>query len=106
MINKYKESYSAIILALVELHNAHLDYLEGPNERKAKVLRKQVRALIPNLKSFVKMVTCINKEVRKRTQGTAPRIPNDPALLTTEFHEWVGKGLNRVYKYTPKRKKK
>jgi hypothetical protein len=106
MINKYKNIYSELIVALTELHNAHLDYLEGPNIRKSRDLKKKIKSLTPKLKNLLNIVTDVNKEVTKRDRGIYPRIPNDPNLLTPEFHEWVSKGLGRVNKFTPKGKKK
>lgn len=105
MINKYKDAYSEIVLALIEIHNAHLAYLEGPNTHKSNLLKRRLNAIIPKLKELRKVVTNVNKEVKKRTKGIYPAVPNDPELLTPEFHAWVGKGLGRVKKYTPRNKK-
>lgn len=106
MINKYKNIYSDLIVALTELHNAHLDYLEGPNLRKSRDFKRKIRKLSPKLKSLIDVVTDVNKEVLKRERGKYPVVPNDPNLLTPEFHQWVSKGLGRVNKYTSKGKKK
>jgi hypothetical protein len=106
MINKYKQIYGELIVALTELHNAHLDYLEGPNLRKSRDLKKKIKNISPKLKEFTGIVTSVNKEILQRARGVYPLVPNDPNLLTPEFHEWVSKGLGRVNKYTPKGKKK
>lgn len=105
MINKYKKAYSDLIIVFTELHNAHLDYLEGPNARKSRAIRNKVKEIIPKLKEFKNIVSNINKEVTKRKRGNPIFVPNDPALLTPEFHDWVSKGLGRVKKYVPKGKK-
>ena len=102
MINKYKELYGEVIAELTQLHNAHLDYLEGPNMRKSANLKKSIKRLIPKLKALGKLTTTINREVSNRQTGSPVSIPVDPSLLTDEFNTWVGKGLGRVKKYTPK----
>jgi hypothetical protein len=106
MINKYKDAYNEVVSALAVLHNAHLTYLEGPSMRKSSAMKRAIKNANSKLKDLKEVIVSVNREVTKRERGHPIRVPNNPEDITPEFHEWVGKGLGRVNKYSPKTPRK
>ena len=106
MLNKYKEEYNKVVLALIEMHNAHVDILDGPNRRKVRDLKRALRNLGPVVREFKKILDLISMEVARREVGSKGKTAIDPESIPQEVHDWVSKGLNRKRKFDPKTSRK
>lgn len=106
MLNKYKEEYNKLVSVLTQVHNAHVDVLDGPNRRKVRDLKRVLRDIAPAIKEFKKILDLISMEVARREVGSRGKTAVDPESIPQEVHDWVSKGLNRKRKFDPKTSRK
>ena len=105
MLNKYKDEYNKLIAILTEVHNAHMEIVNGgPNLVRLRQLKRKIRQIAPSIKDFKSAIEEVSLEVHRRARGKG--YGRDPESIPQETHDWVSKGLGRIRKYDPKTSRK